>query len=581
MTTLEAIGQDMTPAGLQSCALLARRRLFAVAANVAVYSALCLWLASILGAGGWSTVDVCFFACFLIASPWATLGFVNAALGLWLARLAPDGVARTAPFLAAGDAKTPISQRVAVAMTVRNEDPARAIDRLMRMEAEVSETPDGHRFGWHLLSDTSDDAIAAEEESLVAGWRAARPNSAARIHYRRRLDNSGFKAGNLVDFCAHNAIAYDSTIVLDADSFMRAETILRMARIGQAYPQIGILQSLVVGAPSASAFARLFQYGMRMGMRSYTLGASWWTGDCGPFWGHNALVRIEPFLDHCKLPALPGGPILSHDQVEAALMRRGGFEVRVMPVESGSFEENPPDMVEFSRRDMRWCQGNMQYWRLLTMRDLLPVSRFQLVWAISMFLGLPASQAMLALAALKPFDGEAAASFPAGSAIVFLLVYLFIGLAPKLAGLADVALGAGISRYGGARKFGLGAALELLASYLLSAAVGFRTALFLVGLPFGRGLGWTTQRRDPGALSWGAAARAFWPATLFGWSIIGLLAAGAPATLPFAMPFVAGLALAIPFAKLTASPALGAFFVRHRICASPEELTGAQASSAP
>jgi membrane glycosyltransferase len=572
MTTLEAIGQATTPAGLQSCASLVRRRLFALTANVLVYLALCVWLASILGAGGWSAVDIGFFACFLIASPWAVLGFVNAALGLWLARFSGDGIARTAPFLAAGETQATIKERITIAMTVRNEDPARAIDRLMRMEVELSATSDGHRFSWHLLSDTSEAAIAAEEERLVAAWRAARPESAARIHYRRRLGNAGFKAGNLVDFFAHHASDYESAIVLDADSFMRADTILRMARIAEAHPQIGILQSLVVGAPSASAFARLFQYGMRMGMRSYTLGASWWTGDCGPFWGHNALIRIKPFLDHCKLPILPGGPILSHDQVEAALMRRGGFEVRVMPVESGSFEENPPDMVEFSRRDMRWCQGNMQYWRLLGLPGLLPVSRFQLVWAISMFLGLPASQALLALAALKPFDGEAAASFPAGSAVAFLLVYLLIGLAPKLAGLADVALGGGVSRYGGWRKFAFGAALELVASYLLSAAVGFRTAVFLLGLPLGRALGWTSQRRDAGALSWGEATRAFWPATLFGWGVLAALAAGAPAAIPYALPFTAGLALAIPFAKLTASPALGALFTRKQICATPEEL---------
>jgi len=312
-------------------------------------------------------------------------------------------------------------------------------------------------------------------------------------------------------------------------------------------------------------------------MRSYTMGASWWTGDCGPFWGHNALVRVKPFLDHCALPVLPGappfgGPILSHDQLEAAYMRRAGFEVRVLPVESASFEENPPDMAEFSRRDMRWCQGNMQYWRLLRTPGLLPVSRFQLVWAIFMFLGLPASQLMLGLAALKPFDGEPSALFPAFSAIAFLIVYLLIGLGPKLAGLADVGLAGDISRYGGARLFATSAALELAGSYLLSAAVGFRTALFLAGLAFGKALGWNSQRRDAEALSWRAATADFWPATLAGWTLFALIAAGAPGALPFALPFIGGLLVAIPFATLTASPALGAFFARNKLCATPEEI---------
>ena len=95
------------------------------------------------------------------------------------------------------------------------------------------------------------------------------------------------------------------------------------------------------------------------------MGQAWWVGDCGPYWGHNALVRIAPFVAHCELPVLAGKPplggrILSHDQVEAALMRRGGFEVRVLPVEIGSFEDNPPNAVAFVERDTRWCQGK---WR--------------------------------------------------------------------------------------------------------------------------------------------------------------------------------------------------------------------------
>lgn len=569
MTTADAI---TTPAGLQRRPTLARRRAWVVAANLFVFAGLAAWLWRILAAGGWSAVDVAFFISFLIASPWAVLGFVNAALGLWLMRFARDGVAETAPFLAAGDAPTPLRDDVAIVMTVRNEDAARALDRFRRIEAELSATPDAARFSYHLLADTSDPTVAAEEERLIVLWREERPEIAGRIHYRRRAHNARFKAGNMREFCARCVAEYHSMILLDADSFMRSDTIIEMARIAEAWPKIGILQSLVVGAPSRSGFARLFQYGMRSGMRSYTTGASWWTADCGPFWGHNALVRLRPFLEHCELPDLPGGPILSHDQVEAALMRRAGYEVRVMPVERDSFEENPPDMVEFSTRDLRWCRGNMQYWRLLGLPDLLPISRFQLVWAISMFLGLPASQALIALGALKPFDGEPASAFPAGSAIGFLVVYLLIGLAPKLAGLADVVLARETGRYGGARLFATSAALELVASYLMSAAVSFRTAIYLAGLPFGRALVWGSQRRDAGALSWRDAAAPFWPGTLFGLVVLAALAAGAPAAIPFALPYTAGLVLAIPFAKFTASPAFGAFMVRNRLCATPEEL---------
>ena len=562
----------MTPAGLQRSAETTRRRWIALVLNLAVYLGLSLWLAHILAAGGWSLVDIAFLLCFLVAAPWAVLGSVNAILGLWLLRFSRDGLDRAAPFVVAGDAAAPLAGRYALIMTVRNEDPARAVGRFMRMEAELSATAGAARFSYHLLSDTSDDTVAEAEAREIAAWRVARPDAAARVHYRRRTDNAGFKAGNVREFCARCVDDYDAMIVLDADSYMRADAILQLARIAEAYPKIGILQSLVVGAPSRSGFARLFQFGMRAGMRSYTAGASWWTADCGPFWGHNALVRIRPFLEHCDLPTFRGRPILSHDQLEAAMMRAAGYEVRVLPVERGSFEENPPDMVEFSNRDLRWCQGNMQYWRLVGLPDILPVSRFQLGWAISMFIGLPAAQFMLLLAALKPFDGEKASDFPVASAIGFYFVYLAIALAPKLAGYADVLLGRETGRYGGALRFAAGAAAELAASYLLSAATAFRTSLFLIGLPFGRDLSWGSQQRDAHQLSWRAAAAPFWPGTLFGVSLLTMLAFGAPAAVPYALPFVAGLVLAIPFAKFTADPDVGASMVRAGLCATPEEV---------
>lgn len=571
---MTAAETTMTPAGLQRSVVTARRRWIALVLNLAVYVGLGAWLASILSAGGWSAVDVGIFVCFLIASPWAVLGLVNALLGLWLMRFARDGVDSAAPFVPAGDVPAALQGRYALIMTVRNEDAARAVDRFMRMERELSATPDGGRFSYHLLSDTSIDAIADEESHQIEMWRAARPGAAARIHWRRRTDNAGFKAGNVREFCTRCVDDYDAMIVLDADSFMRAGAVLQLPRMAEAFPKIGILQSLVVGAPSRSVFARLFQFGMRAGMRSYTMGASWWTADCGPFWGHNALVRIRPFIEHCDLPSIGGRPILSHDQLEAALMRAAGYEVRVLPVEAGSYEENPTEMVEFSNRDLRWCQGNMQYWRLVGLPGLLPVSRFQLAWAISMFVGLPASQLLLLFAALKPFDGEPVAAFPVQSAIAFYFAYLAIGLAPKLAGYADVLFGREAARYGGAGRFLVGAFCEIVASWLLSAATGFRTSLFLIGLPFGRDLSWGAQHRDAHEVSWRAAAMAFWPGALFGLLLVALLVIGAPAAVPYLLPFVAGLIVAIPFAKFTASVDLGAGMTAAGLCATPEEVAG-------
>src|SRR5690606_22131704 len=209
--------------------------------------------------------------------------------------------------------------RTAVLMTLRNEDPARAFARLAAVAGSIARTGQGHHFGYFVLSDTSLPEIAVAEEEAFAAFRASLADG-ARAVYRRREDNVGYKAGNLRDFCARWGNDYELMLPLDADSLMAGETILAMVRMMQAHPRLGILQSLVTGLPAASGFARIFQFGMRHGMRAYTMGSAWWTGDCGPFWGHNALVRIAPYRDECRLPVLSGrgplsGAILSHDQL--------------------------------------------------------------------------------------------------------------------------------------------------------------------------------------------------------------------------------------------------------------------------
>lgn len=568
----------LTPAGLQSARMLTRRRLLVAGLNGATVLALAAAMARVLGAGGWTIVDGLMFACFLFAVPWSVLGFWNAAIGLWLLHGTRDGLDRAAPFAAAGEGDAPLPLRAAVLMTLRNEDPRRAFARLAVVKDSLDATGHGPAFDFFVLSDTDDPGVAALEEAAMAAWRGT-CDAPHRLHYRRREHNTGFKAGNLRDFCQRWGDGFEVMLPLDADSLMDGPTILRMVRIMAAFPKLGILQSLVVGLPSRSAFARVFQFGMRQGMRPYTMGSAWWAGDCGPFWGHNALVRIAPFKDQCHLPVLPGGPplgghVLSHDQVEAALMRRAGFEVRVLPLEGGSWEENPPTVLDFTRRDLRWCQGNMQYFRLIGLPGLEPMSRFQLAWAILMFLGIPAWTLMFALVAVKPLDtADLAAGYPAGLAVTVYLAVILMFLAPKLAGYLDVVLTpGGLARYGGGRLFALGAVAELAFSFLVGAATTLRTSLFMIALPFGRSVTWSGQARDAHALSWQTAWRGLWPQTLFGSAVIVALWIQAPLALAWASPLLVGFPLAVPFAVLTASPALGEAVARSGLCAIPEDI---------
>lgn len=571
-----------TPAGIQKTAVLTRRRWIFAALNGATYFGLLFWLAQILGASGWSVVDLSIFACFAIALPWGVLGIWNALIGLWLLHGRADGFAEVAPYAAAADTDTAIRSRTAVVMTVCNEAPERAIARLETIRASLNKTIAPSAYSYFLLSDTTDPLIAKAEEAAFYRWQTSCGAQADDVHYRRRIINTGYKAGNIKDFCERWGERFDFFLPLDADSLMTGQTIEKMVRIAQAWPKIGILQSLVVGAPSSSAFARIFQFGMRQGMRPYTMGSAWWTGDCGPFWGHNALVRMAPFRDHCELPELPensrlGGRILSHDQVEAVLMRQAGYEVRVLPLEGGSWEDNPPDVMEFMQRDSRWCEGNMQYLHLLTsgkiMRGIKATSRFQLIWAVMMFIGLPAWGAIIALAALKPFDGENTAVFPATSAALFYTIFLLMFLAPKIAGYVDITVTrGGLAAYGGASRFALSALLEIIFSFLVAALVTFRTSAFMAGLLFGKRVGWAGQNRDGAGLNFKSAARALWPQTLFGLLLFVVAAISAPVLILISLPLTIGYVAAIPFAMTTAHPAFGKWLQRHRICAIPEEL---------
>jgi len=564
-----------TPAGFEAIATLRRRRAIVLVLNLVTWAMLMLWACVVLGSGGWTWLDGAVLICLGLAAPWPVLGFWNAAIGLW--QLSGQCNPEVAPTLAS-DTLQPITVKTAVVMTLRNEDPIRALRRLKIVKDSLDRTGEGGQFSYFVLSDSDRPDIARREETAVALWRSEDADG-ERIIYRRRDRNLGFKAGNVRDFAITAGRGFELMLPLDADSLMTGTAILELVRIMQRHPKLGILQSLVVGTPAASAFARIFQFGMRLGMRTYTMGQAWWVGDCGPFWGHNAVVRIAPFVAHCALPALSGGPplgghILSHDQVEAALMRKGGFEVRVLPVEIGSFEDNPPNAAAFAERDARWCQGNLQYLKLIGLKGLAPVSRYQLVWAVLMFLGVPAWIMLFGLLPFVAADADRTPDFPVGSAVALSLTLLAMNLSPKFSAVLNVLLTPGeVQRFGGGARFALGAVVEMLFSLFLSAATSFRTALFMMGLLFGQSSGWGSQARDGGKIPWSGALQRFWPQGLFGVALGCAFATLAPHLLFWSLPLVICFLGAIPFAVLTANPGFGDFLRRHAIAAIPEDIS--------
>jgi len=553
------------------------RRAVVAALNALTMAAL-LWLAAAaLAPGGYGVLDCALLALFAIILPWTVVGFWNAVIGLVIMRLVRDPVALVFPAAARVRGDEAITASTAILVCIRNEMPDRVVRNLGPMLGGLVEAQVAGRFHVYVLSDTSDSAIAAAEEKNF-GALAQKWQSEIGLTYRRRARNTGFKAGNIRDFCNRWGERHDFAVTLDADSFMTAQGILQLVRIMQADPTLGILQSLVIGMPSTSAFARIFQFGMRLGMRSYTIGSAWWQGDCGPYWGHNAILRLAPFMAHCALPVLParsalGGHVLSHDQIEAVLMRRAGYQVRVLPDETLGWEENPPTLIEFIRRDLRWCQGNMQYWRFLLLPGLAPVSRFQLAIALLMFLGSPAWILLLLLGtAMVALAGDPAAVLRADFGWMLLLSLLAMWFAPKIATAIDVLTRPALRRaFGGTARFAAGLLIETAFFLLLSPILWFCHSLFLTGLVFGRAAGWTGQTREDHSVPLGLAARNLWPATATGLATLGVLAATVPAAIPYACLIAAGLALAIPFAVITASPAFGRALARLELVRLPEE----------
>jgi membrane glycosyltransferase len=538
-----------------------------------------IWLAVIaLSPGGFGAVDLVLVVLFAVTLPWYVIGFWNATIGLLIMRFARDPVAAVMPVAGRVRGDEPITASTAVLLCIRNEPPERVVRLLEPMMEGLAARGVGERFHVYVLSDTNEADMAAAEDARFAALAAAWRGQIA-LTYRRRTQNTGFKAGNIRDFCQRWGKDHDFAIMLDADSVMTVDLVLKLVRIMQIDPRLGIAQSLVIGMPSASAFARIFQFGMRLSMRSYTIGSAWWQGDCGPYWGHNAIVRIDPFVTHCQLPVLAEGTlvkghVLSHDQIEAVLMRRAGYGVRVLAGEGSSFEQNPPTLLEFIRRDLRWCQGNMQYWHFLRMPGLPFLSRYQLAFAILMFLGSPAWMGLLligsAAVALSPTPADFM-RWDAGMAVLVLVLMMWF--APNIATVIDVLTRAKLRHlFGGGVRFSASFMVTIIFVVLLAPIMWASHTLFLMRLLCGRTVDWGAQARHDHEVPWSLACRQFWPQTLIGLApVLLLLAVAAPSAIPYALLIAAGPLLSIPLAVVTAAPALGRALIAAGLDRLPEE----------
>ena len=410
--------------------------------------------------------------------------------------------------------------RTALLMPVYNEDPERVFTALSRMGLALRREGVARHFDIFVLSDTRKDHIAAAEIEAFA-WLKRQLSPAIRVYYRRRENNHHRKAGNIADFVTRWGGAYDHMIVLDADSDMSAAAMITLARAMAADPKAGIIQSLPLLQNRWTPFARMTQFAGRVYGPLVATGLSAWHGRDGNYWGHNAIIRTKAFAEAAGLPELTGrkpfgGHVLSHDFVEAALIRRAGYAVTMLPQLTGSYEETPPCLIDLATRDRRWAQGNLQHMKIVGAKGLHWVSRVHLIQGIMSYLASPLwlllllaglMLATVARHATPNYFPETFSLFPVWPvfdpelalrlfAITFGVLYL-----PKLLALV-LALRDPELRKGCGGTFGLikSVLAETFVSMLLSPVMMLIQSRFVADVLLGRDSGWNAQNRDDQAM---------------------------------------------------------------------------------
>ncbi|MGE0734277.1 MAG: glucans biosynthesis glucosyltransferase MdoH [Alphaproteobacteria bacterium] len=549
-----------------------------------------LQLATVLIGDEIDTLDLVMLVLFALCFSWITFSFWTTLAGfvaMHLRRSASPGLCWPT------DAETakPLATETAIVMPIYNEDTAKVFANVQAIYESLEKTGHAGAFDFYILSDTTNPDIWVAEE---LAWHALcdRVQGHGRIFYRKRRFNTARKAGNIADFCRRWGGRYEHMIVLDADSLMDGRTLVTMARLMEVNPGVGLVQvpPMIVGR--STLFGRMVQFASRAYGPVFAAGQAFWQLGEGNYWGHNAIIRTQAFIDHCGLPELPGraplgGHILSHDFVEAALLRRAGWKVWLVPELTGSYEDCPPTLIDFAKRDQRWCQGNMQHARVVLARGFHWVSRLHLMNGIMSYVSSVLWLAFLAVGMatvirsnlIDPvYFGPQKSLFPAWPTFNAQLAQSLFGVAlvllfvPRLLGIVNMLLDRRVKRTsGGAFRIVGSALLEMIYSTLLAPIMMLFQSSFVIKTFAGLNVGWNTQRRTENGMSWLDAVRQHFLHTLFGAAIAGVAWYFSPDLLAWLSPVVAGLLLSAPISYYTARVDLGVRLRRLGLFLIPEE----------
>ena len=523
---------------------------------------------------------------FALLTCWLAAGFWTAMMGFFVLAMGGD---RHLISRSAKTAAISAQARTAIVMPICNEDVRRVFAGLRATYESVRRADALEHFDFFVLSDTANpDACVAELDA----WNTLREALGAetRLFYRHRRRRVKRKSGNIDDFCRRWGAKYRYMVVLDADSVMTGECLTTLVRLMESRPDAGIIQTAPRAVGRDTLHARMQQFANQVYGPIFTAGLHYWQLGESHYWGHNAIIRLEPFMKHCVLAPLPGrgslaGEILSHDFVEAALMRRAGYGVWIAYDLDGSFEETPPNLIDEVKRDRRWCHGNLMNARLMFARGMHPVHRWVFLTGALAYLSAPLWLGFLALSTwllLAHANAEPQyfvmphQLFPlwpswrpehAWALLAAIALVLFV---PKiLAALLAAARSA--SSYGGTFRLALSVLAEMLISALLAPVRMLFHSQFVAAAFLGWSIQWKSPARADKSTSIRQALRRHGLQTVIGLAWIGLVAWKAPAVLPWIAVVAAGLLLSIPISVLTSSARFGMLMRKAKLFMTPDE----------
>lgn len=545
------------------------------------------FMASVLPYQGRQVLEIAILVLFAILFGWISAGFWTAMAGFLLQCFRGDRymISRTA----AADAPLDPAARTAIIMPIYNEDVARVFAGVRATYESLARRGTLEHFDVYILSDSNDPDVRVAERQAWAELCAA-VDGWEHIYYRWRQHRIKRKSGNVADFCRRWGRLYRYMVVLDADSVMSGDCLTRLVQLMEANPNAGIIQTAPIAAGRETLHARVQQFATRVYGPLFTAGLHFWQLGESHYWGHNAILRVAPFMRHCALGRLPGrgslsGEILSHDFVEAALMRRAGWAVWIAYDLPGSYEEMPPNLVDELQRDRRWCQGNLMNARLFLMKGLNPAHRAVFMTGVMAYLSAPLwfLQLLLATALLAVHTLTAPQYFvepyqlfplwpeyrPERAIALFSTTAVLLFL-PKI-------MAASLIAWRGAR--GYGSRLKLLGSMLVETVISallapirmlFHTEFVLSAL-LGWHLQWKSPPRTDTQTSWTEAMwRHGWHTTM-GIAWAALVYWLNPSFLWWLLPVVGALMLSIPISVYTSRVSLGRALRRVPYFLIPEE----------